>query len=177
MRYMSIDEEAVNGSKWGVSLFVAGCDKHCKGCFNPETWSFDAGTEWTDESMKQLMDIINKPEIKRFSVLGGEPLAPLNVSTVYNIIKAVKEAKPGITIWVFTGDIISVPDLYRSDYKGMILRKVDFVKFGPFVESLKDDHIPFRGSSNQKIIRSSASYWEQDLVFVPDSEFKDTWIV
>ena len=70
-----------NGEGIGVSLFVQGCpfNPHCTNCFNPETWDFNGGKEWTTEVKEKFLELIDRPYIKRVSILGGEPLADENL--------------------------------------------------------------------------------------------------
>lgn len=76
MRYAQIRKMDIsNGIGVGVSLFVQGCPFHCKDCFNPETWDFNGGKEWTDETLVAFLKYTNKPYVRRVSFLGGEPLA------------------------------------------------------------------------------------------------------
>ena len=76
MRYASIRElDISNGEGVGVALFVQGCHFHCYNCFNPDTWDFNGGKEWTQDTEDKLIELANKPYIKRLSILGGEPLA------------------------------------------------------------------------------------------------------
>ena len=84
MRYAQIRSMDIsNGEGIGVSLFVQGCHFHCKNCFNSETWDFAGGKAWTDSTEEKFLQLINRPYIKRVSILGGEPLADENVETIY----------------------------------------------------------------------------------------------
>ena len=95
MRYAKIREMDIsNGEGIGVSLFVQGCHFHCKGCFNPETWDFNGGNEWTDEVENKFIELAGLPYIKRISILGGEPLANENAISVCSIIQRLKNTYP-----------------------------------------------------------------------------------
>lgn len=97
MRYAQIRSiDISNGEGVGVSLFVQGCDKkpHCKNCFNPETWDFNGGKEWTEETKNKFLELIDRPYIKRVSILGGEPLAKQNLDGVLNLIQTIREKYP-----------------------------------------------------------------------------------
>ena len=79
MRYNAIQRcEYVNGNDIGVSLYLQGCSIHCKGCFNPETWDFNGGKEFDVDAFADLLALLDKPYITRFSILGGEPLERCN---------------------------------------------------------------------------------------------------
>lgn len=97
MRYASIRSlDISNGENVGVSLFVQGCDRkpHCKNCFNPETWGFNGGKEWTEETKNKFLELIDRPYIKRVSILGGEPLSEQNLDGVLDLIQTIREKYP-----------------------------------------------------------------------------------
>lgn len=92
MRYSSMRNlDISNGEGVGVSLFVQGCDRHCFNCFNSETWDFNGGKEWTEETKNKFMELIDRPYIKRISILGGEPLAEQNLDDVLSLVKEIRE--------------------------------------------------------------------------------------
>ena len=111
MRYASIrDLDVTNGEGVGVSLFVQGCPFHCYNCFNPDTWDFNGGKEWTYEIKQQFLSLIDRPYITRVSILGGEPTAKQNFYRVYELIKEIKERFPSKDIWLYTGNKLSIRD-------------------------------------------------------------------
>ena len=129
-----------------VSLFVSGCRNHCKGCFQPQTWDFDYGKEFTIETLGELLDALNHPYIKGLTILGGDPFEPENLPTVCKICQDVKSAYPNKTIWVYTG-------YHYEDFKQHeIMNHIDVLVDGQFVEELKNLSISYRGSTNQRII-------------------------
>lgn len=168
MRKMDIS----NGTFVGVSLFVQGCPFHCKGCFNQETWDFDGGHEWTEDAKETFLSLADKPYIKRVTILGGEPLAPQNVSSVLDLMKEIKARFPEKDIWLYTGyrmPVIMNPaitddfnperDKYLSKRKE-VLKYADVIVDGPFIESEKDITLKFRGSSNQNIwVKNDDGEW------------------
>ena len=92
MRYAQIRSMDIsNGEGVGVSLFVQGCNRHCFNCFNSETWNFNGGKEWTEETKNKFMELIDRPYIRRISILGGEPLAEQNLDDVLSLIKEIRE--------------------------------------------------------------------------------------
>lgn len=95
MRYAQIRSMDIsNGEGVGASLFVQGCDRHCFNCFNSETWDFNGGKEWTEETKNKFMELIDRPYIRRISILGGEPLAEQNLDDVLSLIKEIREKYP-----------------------------------------------------------------------------------
>lgn len=158
MRYAQITPfEVCNGKGAGVSLFVQGCHFQCKGCFNQESWDFCGGKEWNEEIENKFFELVEKPYIKRVTILGGEPFANENVIDVYDLIVKIKDRFPNKSIWLYTGfnfgDIINCPlrDIYTT-YRRKVISTCDVVIDGRFIEELKDLTLEFRGSSNQRII-------------------------
>lgn len=151
MNYSDIKpNDSINGEGVSTSLFVSGCENFCKNCFNKETWNFNYGKEFTEETMDYILECINKNGIQRnFSVLGGDPLHPKNLPTVLKILSKVKETYPNITTYVWTGYLY---EELLSQY-GYIFKDIDILIDGKFVEELKDITLHLRGSKNQRIIR------------------------
>lgn len=95
MRYAQIRSMDIsNGEGVGVSLFVQGCPFYCKNCFNSETWDFNGGKEWTEETKNKFLELIDRPYIKRVSILGGEPLSEQNLDGVLDLIQTIREKYP-----------------------------------------------------------------------------------
>lgn len=138
-----------NGPGFRTSLFVSGCRNRCPGCFNPETWNFNYGHEFTDETMVYILDMLRNYNISGLSILGGDPFEPENRSVVEHICKTVRtEFGDSKTIWVWTGydfledGLIDLP----------VMKYIDVLVDGPFVEELKDLSRPYGGSINQRVI-------------------------
>ena len=92
MRYASIRElDISNGEGVGVALFVQGCHFHCYNCFNTEAWDFNGGKEWTTEVKEKFLELIDRPYIKRVSILGGEPLADENLDDVLDLVTEINK--------------------------------------------------------------------------------------
>ena len=160
MYYSKINKtDVANGPGVRVSLFVSGCRNRCKGCFNPETWDFKYGKRWKYEiDTKYLLYCLHYDYIAGLTILGGDPIEPENIETVTKICRLVKLHFPEKTIWIFTGyKYEDLKDLEIMDY-------IDVLVDGPFVESLKDISLRFRGSSNQRIIDIPASRESGEVV-------------
>ena len=162
MRYASIRSMDIsNGEGVGVSLFVQGCHFHCKNCFNQDTWDFSGGKEWNREIDDEFMKLVNRPYIKRVSLLGGEPLADENVLDIMRLINRIKTECPDKKIWCYTGytweQIFPIVNPYLNLTQAEMTRQnvvknCDILVDGRFVEEEKDLSLEFRGSKNQKII-------------------------
>ena len=148
MKYNTIRKSDIsNGPGIRVSIFMQGCEFHCKNCFNPETWAFDEGIEFTDETINTIIDLASKDHIKGLSILGGEPLHPKNLEASTKLAKIFKEKYPNKDIWVWSGFLF-------EDYvkKQEIVKYIDVLVDGRYVDELHDFRLQFRGSSNQRII-------------------------
>lgn len=147
MNYIKINENDIaNGEGVRVSLFVSGCRRRCKGCFNKETWDFNAGKPFTIDTLNILLGALAKQHIAGLSVLGGEPLEQENIGTLYDILSTVKMWFPEKTIWLYTGY------KYEDVRDARLLDWVDVLVDGEFIEEQKDISLSFRGSRNQRII-------------------------
>ena len=157
MRYASIRSMDIsNGANVGISVFIQGCPApHCKGCFNPETWDFCGGKEWTDEVENKFFELANKPYIKRISLLGGECLAEANINDVTILAKKCKEKFPEKEIWLW-----SRYDFETYISKLEITKYIDYVIDGRYIEELKDISLLYRGSSNQNIWGKLNNEWK-----------------
>lgn len=154
MNYSKINSlDIANGPGIRVSIFVSGCRNQCPGCFNPETWDFKYGEEFTEKTRIELMNLIGNPHVDGLSILGGDPFEPENIETVIDICKTAKKLYPNKSIWVWTGyDFIE--DGYISHD---IMQYIDVLVDGRFEEGLKDLSLKYAGSSNQRVIDVSKS--------------------
>lgn len=154
-----------NGEGVGTALFVSGCPFHCEGCFNPETWDYGYGKDFTQKTLISLIEATDKPYISRISILGGEPLAPVNLETVSLIIESLKKRFPEKRIWIYSG--YTYESLNKNQLR--VIYKADILVDGQFIKEKKDLNLKFRGSSNQRIIdiqqtikKSRLTLWEVD---------------
>lgn len=173
MRYAQITPfEVCNGKGAGVSLFVQGCPFHCKGCFNPETWDFEKGKEWTDDVENTFFELIDQSYIKRISILGGEPLADENVKEVLRLVEKIRylygDKKE---IWLYTGykwDYLFFDEEKGHPYYNQLRRAIicnsNVMIDGTFVRSLKNLTLQWCGSSNQRVINVQESLKEGEII-------------
>ena len=178
MRYNQIREcDIANGEGIGVALFVQGCHFKCKNCFNPETWDFNGGKEWTPEVEDKFIELASRPYIKRISLLGGECLADENLDGILNLINRFRLSLPQETIWLYTG--YDIEDLLFKDYEVYeenyfdflrqdIISKCDVVVDGRYIDSLRDVNLKWRGSSNQRVIDVKKTLKERKVVLYCD---------
>lgn len=172
-----------NGESVGVALFVQGCHFHCNNCFNPETWDFNGGKEWTEEVKNKFLELANRPYIKRISILGGEPLAEENIDSVLDLVNRICLFSPKKSIWIYTGyiweDIMNYVTLFNNvittsnyeilyDYqmwkRQEIIKQCDVLVDGRYIDSQRDITLPYRGSSNQRLIDIRQSLQKGEIV-------------
>lgn len=149
MNYIGIsDFDTANGPGVRVSLFVSGCRLHCRGCFNPESWDFEAGKHYDETVKARLLKALEEEYVEGLSLLGGDPLEPENVDELTELCQAVREKFGNKkSIWLWTGRTYEkVKDLPIFQY-------IDTVVDGPFVEKYKvEEPGKWFGSSNQRVI-------------------------
>jgi len=148
MRYNLIRKMDIsNGPGVRVSIFMQGCAFHCENCFNKETWDFNGGKEFTQDTINEVLDLCNQGHIKGLSILGGEPLHPRNIEGTTALAKAFKEKYPNKNLWVWSGF------KFDEDLKGKdVLNYIDVLVDGQYKDELHDFTLKWRGSSNQRVI-------------------------
>lgn len=166
--------DIANGEGVRVSLFVSGCTHHCKNCFNPETWNFDFGQPFTDETEELIIKELAPEYINGLSLLGGEPFEPANQEALLPFLRRVKAELPEKTIWCYTGYLFDSELLSESRarcaYTDEMLSLIDVLVDGEFVQELYNISLQFRGSSNQRIIDVKKSLASGQIIpYVPKS--------
>jgi anaerobic ribonucleoside-triphosphate reductase activating protein len=154
MKYAGIIKNDMSAAPGvSVSFFTQGCPHRCRGCHNPETWDFEKGKEFTNDTLNDIITALTANGIERsLAVMGGEPLCQENSFLTYLVIKTVKEKLPNTKVYIWTGyyyeDLLQKHDPRIAQ----ILELTDVLIDGPYVEKLRDITLPMRGSSNQSII-------------------------
>lgn len=157
MKYANFKEyDIANGPGIRFSLFVSGCTHHCKGCFNPETWDFNYGKPFTKDVEDYILKELGHEFYEGLTLLGGEPMEPVNQKGLLPLVKRFKELYPYKTIWCFTGYLFD-KDLLGHFAKIMpetmeLLKRIDVLVDGEFMLDKKDVTLLFKGSSNQRTI-------------------------
>ena len=141
-----------NGPGVRVSIFMQGCGFHCKNCFNKETWDFDAGKDFNQKTIDEVLNLCSADYIKGLSILGGEPMHPKNIEGTTKLAKAFKEKYPDKNLWVWSGF------KFDEDLKDKeVLNYVDVLVDGRYEDDLHDFTLKWRGSSNQRVINVKES--------------------
>lgn len=149
MKYNYIDKcEAVNGKGFGVSLYTQGCPYHCPGCFNPETWDFNKGKEWSQKIEDYIIELMKPDYISRLTILGGEPLIERNIEPLTALLRRVKVIYPEKSIWLYTGGNFELESVRCNN----LIEQVDILIDGQYKQELRNITLKFRGSSNQRVI-------------------------
>ena len=145
--------DIANGPGIRLSVFVSGCTRGCPGCFNTEAQDFGYGTPYTVNVESEITSMLENPNIAGLSLLGGEPLEPANQPTVRNIVNACKIVCPEKSIWLFTGYTFEeLTSSLRNPYLDDILRTIDVMVDGPFIQSRSNLMLKYRGSENQRLL-------------------------
>ena len=149
--------DIANGAGVRVTLFVSGCTNHCPDCFQPQTWDFCYGREFTDARNAEIFAELDKPFISGLTVLGGEPFEPRNQRDLLPLLREVREKYPQKDIWCFTGfrledELLRDGSYPRCEVTDALLACIDILVDGRFVKELKDISLQFRGSRNQRVI-------------------------
>lgn len=172
MKYANIKSvDVADGLGVRVSLFVSGCRNHCKGCFNEMTWDFNYGSDFTEETVNQILTMLAPSYIDGFTLLGGEPFEEENQPVLTELLKRIKKEYPQKNIWCFTGyildkDLLPLNGKKRTDYTDEMLSYIDVLIDGPFILEKKDLMLKFRGSSNQRVIDLKRTIKERKIVLL-----------
>ena len=158
MNYCNIKKfDIANGEGVRTTLFVSGCTNRCEHCFQPETWDFNYGQEFTKEVADEVIRSLDPYYVNGLTLLGGEPFEPKNQPALTEFLRRVKSEQPNKNIWCFTGftldgELTKEGAYPRTEYTDEMLSMIDVLVDGRFVNSLKNISLRFRGSSNQRVI-------------------------
>ncbi len=158
MNYCEIKKcDIANGIGVRTTLFVSGCTNHCEECFQPQTWDFDYGKPFTEETEDELIAACKPFYINGLTLLGGEPFEPSNQRALVSFLRRFREECPGKTVWAFSGftldkELLTDGSHPRCEVTDEMLSLIDVLVDGRFVRALKDISLRFRGSSNQRVI-------------------------
>ena len=164
--------DIANGEGVRVTLFVSGCTNRCEHCFQPQTWAFDYGQPFTEETEDYLLGLLKPDYINGLTLLGGEPFEPENQRRLVELLRRVRRELPQKNIWSFTGftyeDLLTEGSHPRCEVTDEMLSLLDVLVDGRFVEALKDISLRFRGSSNQRLIDLNATRKQGEVTLLRD---------
>lgn len=151
-----VHDTMVDGPGFRTSIYCAGCPNHCPGCHNPQSWDISHGTMTsTDELMKEIMS----DPFANVTFSGGDPM--FQAKGFAELARAIRE-QSSKSIWCFTGYLFE--NLVKNPEQLELLRQIDVLVDGPFVQALRDEDLFFRGSSNQRIINVQKSLKEGRVI-------------
>lgn len=162
--------DIANGKGIRTSIFFSGCDFKCRGCFNSELWDFNVGEPCGFDMYNKIKKSINE-HIAGISLLGGEVLHPRNMEDVFTLCTRFKNDFPEKTIWMWTGSTfeeLQSREGYEHDITFAILKFIDVLVDGRFIEEQKDLTLKFRGSKNQRLIDVQESLKQNKVVLYND---------
>ena len=149
--------DVADGEGVRVSLFVSGCRNCCPGCFQPQTWNFDYGEDFTSSTEEEILKSLAPSHIKGFSLLGGEPFEEENQVVLAPFLEKLKVTYPEKDIWCWTGYIYEKDLLSggkkHTEYTERMLNCIDFLVDGPFIQEKRNLMLKFRGSENQRLLK------------------------
>lgn len=160
MKYNKIRKmDIADGPGVRVSIFFQGCEFHCKNCFNPETWDFAGGKEFTDETIARVLELCDNENISGLSMLGGEPMHPTNIEGTTKLAKAFKQKFPNKTLWAWTGFLF---DKWVKDKE--VAKYLDVLVDGQYIDEKRNPTLKWKGSENQRVIDVQKSLKEGKVV-------------
>lgn len=173
MNYATIKNcDIANGPGVRISLFVSGCTHRCKGCFNEVAWDFDYGQPFTQETIDEILKMLEPPYVTGITLLGGEPFETQNQPALLDLLRQIKAKLPEKSIWAFSGYLfekdILAGRLGPKEVTQEFVSYLDVLVDGPFVLEKKDLTLRFRGSSNQRLIDVKASLKTGETVLWDD---------
>ena len=165
--------DVANGPGVRVSFFVSGCTNRCKNCFQPETWDFNYGQEYTEAIEEEIIASLASPYIKGLTLLGGEPMELANQHALLPLVRRVRQVYPKKSIWCFTGfvldqDLVKGGKRYGQD-TDELLSYLDVLVDGRYEEELHDITLRFRGSSNQRLIDMKQTIAHKKVILVDET--------
>ena len=160
MRYNKIRKMDIsNGPGVRVSIFMQGCTFNCKNCFNPETHDFNGGKEFTDDTINRVLELCDNETIRGLSILGGEPMHPKNIEGTTKLAKAFKKKYPNKDLWIWSGFLF---DKNLKDKE--VVKYVDVLVDGQYIDELHNPTLKWKGSSNQRVIDVQKSLKSNNVV-------------
>ena len=163
MRYNKVRKMDIsNGPGVRVSVFFQGCMFHCKSCFNSETWDFNLGKEYTLDIENKILEFCKEDYIDGLSILGGEPMHPLNIDGTIHLARRFKEMYPKKTLWAWSGY------LFDEIPNKEIFKYIDVLVDGRFMVDKKDPRLKYAGSSNQRVIDVKKTIESGEIILSED---------
>lgn len=138
-------DTVVDGPGLRASIYLAGCYHKCPGCHNPQSWDMNGGKEM---EVDEIVEILKQSGHTKFTITGGDPFyQPIGL---LELVVRIRKEIPGSNIWCYTGFLFE--DLLDREEMVLILKNIDVLVDGPFIQELRDETLMYRGSSNQRVL-------------------------
>lgn len=171
MRVLTITTPDIeNGFGCRVTIWFSGCNRRCPGCHNPHTWNYNQGQLlFSDKVLNKIYEEVDKKYIQGITLSGGDPFdqSEEDLKELLEFIKEFKVRFPGKDIWVYSGGLYE--DFIKNDTIRDILLWCNVLVDGPFIQEKKILDLPFRGSTNQRIIDIQKSIYSNTIIEIPVS--------
>ena len=168
MNYCEIKKcDIANGEGVRTILFVSGCTNHCEECFQPQTWAFDYGQPYTQQTEDEILALLRPTYIRGLTLLGGEPMEPDNQRALLHLLQRVRTELPQKDVWCYSGytlEQLTGQSRARCEVTDELLTMIDVLVDGEFVEEKRNISLKFRGSENQRLIDLPATLKQGTVV-------------
>ena len=179
MNYWKIDKQDVcNGEGLRVVLWLSGCSHKCQGCQNPQTWDADSGNPFDEAAKEELLRELDKDYISGLTLSGGDPLFEDNLDDVLDLVNEIRLSLPQKSIWLYSGytweqlfedDEFDIKeDICENQTRRAIVLSSDVFVDGRYIDSQRDITLPYRGSSNQRLIDTQKTLQKGEVVLWTD---------
>ena len=159
------DCDILNGTGLRVSVWFQGCEHHCEGCQNPQTWDPEASNIALDEdALNTIRAYLRESHIKGLTLTGGDPFFMPRIEEMLSFVKQIKEEFPNKDIWAYTG--YTYEELLKHSVAKKILDKIDVLCDGKFEIAKRDVDIHWVGSANQRVIDVKKSLEQGEVVLL-----------
>lgn len=158
-----IEHDIANGEGVRTSLFVSGCKFHCEDCFNSESWDFNYGKPYTQETENHILSTLQSSYINGLSILGGDSLwqDEEGIAQLTRLVVQVKLIEK--TVWIWSGFTWEqLPSLSKT--KQNLVKLCDIMIDGKYDKNLRDLKLKWRGSSNQRVIDIQKSLENKKII-------------
>ena len=178
MNYHNVTHDDMNnGDGLRVVLWLSGCSHHCYQCQNPQTWNPNSGIPFDNEAKQEIFNELSKDYISGITLTGGDPLYKDNLNDVLSLLNQVRLSYPTKTIWLYTGYtleqilqplLINTIPTEEEEKRIDIVKMVDVLVDGPYVDAQRDVTAKWRGSTNQRVINFPETLKQQKVVLYCD---------
>lgn len=178
MNYHNVTHDDMNnGDGLRVVLWLSGCSHHCYQCQNPQTWNPNSGIPFDNEAKQEIFNELSKDYISGITLTGGDPIYKDNLIDVLSLLNQVRLSYPIKTIWLYTGYtleqilqplLINTIPTKEEEKRIDIVKMVDVLVDGPYIDAQRDITLKWRGSANQRVINIPETLKQQKVVLYCD---------